>query len=345
MQLTLLQTRLAASLAASIVVFILYLLLISPNGALAADIQDVLPIDKTLEYAPELQFEETYEPEFAHFGRSIIGRAPRDIIPLKSNKFEALNVDPGSTACYSLAKENVFGGNEARNVAYEDEKNKDGISIENSSETRDIGKRQEPRMKTIYISVNTCLQPNSIESDGQGERVSTTEPPQLRLVVTNSTARGCPDLSKQDSSAYFIKELEGGAATYSMNFTDDIYIGISAPNSTEGFSGIYNFELAVSTEDYFHRFESKEGERELLWLDSDYSSALLLSKNLTTNSTQASKIMDQGLPYEIYLDNEEFPRLHGLRHSRCGLEKNSQIAAYTNEGGHLSEVVLSLIHI
>lgn len=341
MQLTLLQTRLAASLAASIVVVILYLLLVAPTGALAADLPEVYPADTGADYASELQFGESYEPEFSPFDRSIIGRAPLDVIPLKNNEVKELNVERGTTVCYSLAKSVVFGSNEARglNINGGDDDDADSFSNLGSSDAQNISRRQEPEAKKIYISVNTCLQPGRVEGDeGNGD-----EPPQLRLVVANSTELGCPDASKEDSPGYVTKELDGGAVMYSMNFTDDIYIGISAPNVTDDFDGVYAFEVAISTDDYYHRYESEEGQRELLWLDSDYSSALLVSKNLTTNSDKAKEFMDESPPYEIYLDNEEFPRFHGLSHSRCGIAKHPLIAANIQGIGQDSELVRTIM--
>ena len=89
---------------------------------------------------------------------------------------------------------------------------------------------------------------------------------------------------------------------------------------------MYNFEVAASLTDYFHRYQ-KGDTAELLWMDSDSTSALLVTRDLTENQADVPWIMDQEPPYELFVSNKGSTATDGLRHSACGLKHIAQITA------------------
>lgn len=308
------QSRLAASLVATIFTM-LYMLAFSPT-ALAAELPVNIGANDADDYNIDLQFGDTYEPSFAPFDSSYLGRRASVIGPLVNNMPVKSNLNSGEAACYQLKKAAVFTG--TRDSA-KNGRSLDFDSAEAMTNSSSISARQSGQKESIFISANTCLQPYRVPGDDKAN----IESPQLTLLISNSSQLGCPDMSMQDTPNIQRKTLEEGAIMLNYNFTDDLFISIQAPNVSSSYQGVYFFELAFSTQDYYHRYESKDGQ--LLWLDSDASSALLVSKNLTTDPDETKQIMEDGELYEFYIDNELFPRLHGLGHSRCGLQTNAQI--------------------
>ncbi|POR33354.1 Calcium influx-promoting protein ehs1 [Tolypocladium paradoxum] len=328
MQLSPLQSRLAASLAASLFLLVLYLLLLSPNFALAAE----LPLDShelvdaPYEIGDAFQGPETYEPEFDLFDRSIIGRAPPGVATLENNKPKALNLQPGTTACYMVERSAIFGTDGSGNARRADGQ-KDGSSTGGTP-----SRPSDKASKTLYLSANACLQPRFAGSD---DKISS--PPQLILSVSNSTEAGCQKLSKDPKDAG-VRLFEEGAAMYSLNTTGDIYVGITAPNVSSDFQGVYNFEVAASLTDYFHRYQKRDAA-ELLWMDSDSTSALLVTRNLTENKADIQRIMDQEPPYELFVSNKDSTATDGLKHSACGLQHTAQITANHLSNSNLNSPV------
>lgn len=328
MQLSPLQSRLAASLAASLFLLALYLLLFSPNVALAAELplDSYDLVDAPHEIGDALQGAASYEPEFELFDRSIIGRAPPGVATLENNKPRALNLQPGTTACYLVEKSAIFGTDGAGNVPRAGGK-KDGSSTGGAP-----SQPSNTASKTLYLSANACLQPHFTGSNDKK-----SSPPQLVLSVSTSTEAGCQKLSKDPKDAE-VTLFEEGAAMYSLNATGDIYVGITAPNVSSDFQGVYNFEVAASLTDYFHQYRKRDAA-ELLWMDSDSTSALLVTRNLTESQADIRRIMDQEPPYELFVSNKDSAATDGLKHSACGLQHTAQITANNLSNGKLNSPV------
>lgn len=327
-----LQSRLAAALAATIFI-IPYIFILYPSGALASEFLQEIGPREISDYDLDLGLRDTYEPSFAAFDSSYLGRRATVIGPLENNKVVKSNLESGKAACYQLKKGTVFGGSGSGSSAAR------GIDFDTSdtaghtSSEVDMLPRQDGDMKVVYISANTCLQPFRV---ARADNAS-IEPPQLTLLISNSSQLGCPDSSMENMPGVQKKTFDGGAVTFKMNFTDDLYISVQAQNVSVSYQGVYFFELAASVDEFYHRYESKPGQ--LLWLDSDASSALLVSKNLTADSEKTKDILSDGAQYQFYIDNELFPRLHGVRHSTCGLQTNAQIYATPDGKGNLNNLV------
>ncbi|OAA52042.1 hypothetical protein NOR_00635 [Metarhizium rileyi] len=301
MQLSLLQSRLIASLAATLCLVALYLLLSWPKGALASE----LPLDSSSSW-PDLAIVDTdrheretspYEPVFSLFTRSIVGRA-QDITPLQNHRPLGLNIGPGSLpVCYIIKRG----------------------SLESSGPEAISGSNT-----TVYISANTCLQP-TIKA---GKKPSS--PGQLTLLVSNNTDAGCPQITTTsngiEAKGFTVKTFTEGAVTLNINSTNDIYVAIYAPKVTDDLEGPYNFEIAASNTTYFHQYE-QGGDKTLLWMDSDSTSALLVTRNLTADVSDPRRVMSEDPPYQLYVSGQDAPYLDGMRHSACGLQNNALIGA------------------
>ncbi|GKT85069.1 calcium influx-promoting protein ehs1 [Colletotrichum tofieldiae] len=320
MQLSPLQSRLAASLIASLLLVLIYYLLSTPTFALAAEltgttqpILDDLQLDGSLERRSHL--EPTYEPEFAAFDRSIIGRAPAGVTGLVNNVKVNRNV-PGNTT---------------QNFVFE------AIAIfANFFDGTDEAFTMEPRE-----SVNDSFSPELVSTEGQegvylGDNMYTAaargeqhegRSPQITMYISTSQDNQTPGPG-QNASLQKIVKFEEGAAMFSVNATGDVFIGIGAPEKDgEKFTGDWNFDVAASTDDFFHSFD--ENPSELLWVDSDSSAALLTTQNLTDsqNETRIQEIMEQGPSFVMFVENRDQPTTKGVRRSMCGLENYAQIAA------------------
>ncbi|KAK7402953.1 stretch-activated cation channel mid1 [Neonectria punicea] len=291
-------------------IFVLYLLLFSPSFASATElpVENVVRSDQPLALSDALDI--SYEPDFAAFDRSIIGRAPpAGVQPMTNNGAERTNLDPGITVCYMIEKSTIFG----RGLPTE----------EHDDQSPELSRRAES--KTVYISANTCLQPGVIKN---GEEI---EAPQLNLYISTTNDIQCPGPSK-DTSRMKVVEFTEGAVMHSLNATGNIYIGVSAPNITQNYTGVYNYEIAASLDEYYHKYDSQNGSQ-LLWMDSDSSSVLLVTRNITQNGTDTDEIMKAELPYDIFMQNNNSRSLDGLRHSVCGLKNKAQLSAIQNEPG------------
>lgn len=337
MRLSPLQSRLVASLAASLLIIALYWVLFSPNFAVAAelpfrsDFDLALDVDGVpLEHFDELQ--PSYEPEFGLFDRSIIGRAPSVQKPLELNKAEVWNLEAGSSACYVLDKTAIFGdgGSQKRDPEF------DGLEDDGDG-NRSEGERMRRATKTLYVSANTCLQPSQTDPDSKN-RI----PPQLQLMASLSQDVGCPTTTDGlDENMW--SNFDEGAGQLEFDVTDGpAYISLVAPKAPKGFEGVYNFELTVSTTELYHRYDSNTNSSSaLLWMDSDSSAALLVTSNLTVDAADSDKIMQMDPPFELYVENAKYPVFDGIRRSACGLEKQALISATKNGDGRLHDLVRS----
>lgn len=335
MHLSPLQSRLAASLAGLLVVFILYILLLAPTTALALELEapplsDLMRLEEPLRLGAELR--DAYEPEFTLFDRGIIGRAPADATPLVNNVPIPLNLQPGASACYMVEKSVIFSGSANTGSSSSKQELKRAVGLEERDDDDDKtpnggGGSSSTPTRTLYLSANTCLQPHGVSSD------AASTPPQLRIYVSTSSKDGCPDATKPAAGVQS-KAFEQGAIMYGVNATDTVYVTIAAPEVTKDFQGIYNFEIAASVDAFYHQYSEQNGQ--LLWMDSDATSSLLQTASLTSNLQDISSIMDAGPQYELYVQGTKAPILNGLMRSVCGMNNVAQIASKRLDNGQMN---------
>lgn len=346
MQLSPLQSRLAASFLATFLLIVLYLFLFSPHFALAAELNLRSPIvldDIDVFSDPKRSvFDPVYEPEFAPFPRSLIGRAPPGVTALVNNVPEPMNVNPGSTQCFVFESSQIFGrwlnpsGLELRGEQTGSQE--DSAEVEaRDVEDRGVGdetvvKRQSA--KEVFISANTCMQPQPNSS------ASSLLAPQLTLYISTSSDNTCPGPGRPGTSQIAIPFTEG-AVIFNTSASSDVYIGISAPNVTSQFTGGYNFQVAASTDAYFFSYDDQPNS-DLIWVDSDPSSALLITRNLTNSldPTVDQQVMSTE-PYVMFAQPDSDPSINGLQYSYCGLQNYARIAG-TKNGQFTSMVTTSM---
>lgn len=330
MQLTPLQSRLVASLCASLFILALYLLLISPRGAFAAELHFDGLLDLAVLDAGSVELQSpAYEPEFSLFSRSILGRAEiPDTTPLDNDKPLALNVQPGEWACY-VVKASTFFGNQANHNSRRASREKENESDSLSSDTNN---------STIYVSANTCIQPTK-----NSTTKTTSRAPQMVLLISNATDAGCPQPLEGpngvQAKGFTTYTFEEGAITYNSSLTGDAIIAVYAPKLTAGYEGKYNFEIAASSKEYFHQYESHSQGPQLLWMDSDSTSALLLTWNLTDDANEKDAILKEHPPYNLFVNIQDSPSLDGVRRSACGLQHNALIGANDQNTGMNNSLV------
>ncbi|KAH6606343.1 hypothetical protein Trco_005496 [Trichoderma cornu-damae] len=246
-------------------------------------------------------------------------------------------MNPSASACYIIEKSVVLSG---------DAQAGSSNSIRELKRTADLGGRDgggngngngngnaptsdqgSGAARALYLSATTCLQPYSASSN------ASSSPPQLYIYVSTSSKDGCPDVTKPASGVQS-KVFEQGAVTYGLNATDAVYVAIAAPNITKDFQGIYNFEIAASVDAFYHQYSEQNGQ--LLWMDSDATSALLQTASLTSNSEEIQQIMDAGPQYELYVQGTKAPVLGGLTRSACGMNNAAQIASKRLDDGQMN---------
>ncbi|KAF4976604.1 hypothetical protein FZEAL_6751 [Fusarium zealandicum] len=310
-----------SSITASLLALLLFC---APSIANAAEV----PVDSLVYVEPPIEradgLDIIYEPDFAPFDRSIIGRAPAGIKALGNNGVVTQGVNPGDTACFMIERKALFG---------DDKKGARDLGDLEADETTDSDNEdhqnsRRAKTRTVYISANTCKRPNVVT-----KKKETKLAPQLSLYVSTTDKVQCPDAASYEKSSSGLKKVsfEEGAVMYSINATDDIYLSIAAPNITEKYNSTYTFDIAISFEEFYHKYDSSNSSAKLLWMDSDSSSALLVTSNLTDDSTETQTIMRSPPPYQIFVGGDKDGAIDGLRHSVCGLEESAQI--WTNSDG------------
>lgn len=336
MQLSPLQSRLAASVIASCLLFLLYLVLFPPQFALAAEL-DLIPTTydvAALGYEREDEVDTSgpvdlrspkYDPEFALFDRSIIGRAADNVITLGDNQLERSNLAPGVTMTYVFLASSVSSREAGdtkvsaelrRSLDDAEELPVDGLEDEDVTSTPELERRQQAT-KTLWISANTCEQPWPA-SPAQ----TTIEPPQLTLYVSTSAENTSPG-PLANANSQKATPFTQGAVMFNVPINRDVYFSVSAPNvSSENFDTTrqYNFILVPSTDQYYYSYDTKADD-DLIWVDSDAGAALLQTKYLTNTSDEVIST----LPYIIFAHNQNNVMINGMRNSYCGLSNYAQI--------------------
>ncbi|RGP62490.1 hypothetical protein FLONG3_10192, partial [Fusarium longipes] len=271
----------------------------------------------------------TYEPNFGAFERSILGRAPAEQPLLTNNGPDSRPISPGETVCYVVDKKTLFGKDK-----------RDGAARGSKSAEDDSG-HQNPRraeFKTVYVSVNTCSRPTLKSKDKNN---SPEIAPQLSLYTSTSSKIKCPDSSNYNKTNSNLQRipLDEGAAMVTINATDAFYISVAAPNITKKHDGDWKYQIAISFDEYYHNYDSKSDTARLLLMDFDSTSALLVTSNLTEDSSETQQIMKRPPPYQLFVGDEKLRSIDGLRHSACGLAQSAEIWANGNKTGRHNDLV------
>lgn len=321
-KLTPLQSRFAATFAATIFVFALFYILSTNSGSFAYALEEVDHLttlrDNGAGEGSAIIFEDD-EDQRDSDDDQVIRRAITDPMAVSNNEFKLLNIELGQTQYWVFTKESVLGTPSATPEGLPANMTSDNTT---DSSTVDEKRRElKKRSNTVYISLNTCLKPSLNTSNPQA--TSSTQLPPLTVYISTSSSNKNPGPAGDPSLQTNYTADQGYMGT-AIEADDDIYIGVSAPNSTL-WTGIYNYEVAASIDAYFH---SVDNDTNLYFIDSDINSALLITNNLTQSlpgSTNYQQWMNITPPYTIFANNINDSSISGLEKSYCALNQLAQL--------------------
>lgn len=320
LQLSLLHTLFAYSFSASVLLFLLHLSLTRPH-ALAHDgqLDSRIPPDHN---HPIMPGGDGPRGEWLNQVESrpavLVPRAEAGESALVNNVPQNLNIAGGETQNWLVTREVIFGPHGVTGPGLPGD-NQTEASVEHSE--RELTKRQANR--TLYITLNTCLQPSS-----KSARRDTAQsiPPQLQLFISQSPLNQEP----RPSSGGLEQQEIGVVAGYALATVEagnNVYIGVSAPNAPL-FSGLWNYEIAASIDAPFH--VADETSPNLYFVDSDDHAALLITGDTTqalSNESVFQEWMTLRPPFGMFAANQNDHSILGVARSYCGLKNNADVVA------------------
>ena len=264
---------------------------------------------------------QNYEPDFATFDRSIIGRVPGISEDLDNNVPKKGNIGQGQTTNWVFRKKSLFGppSMAAREplpfeLAPRKAPEQDTLGdIPDEDNSHDLLKRQDGSQKPVkvYVSLTICNQP-SLKNQGLSEKAQ----PLLTLDISHSLDDQNSNPGRSRSS---FNTVEGYGNT-TIEASGDIILTVTAAQDPN-FDGDYNYELTASINALYAAYNSHnkssppESEEYFKIVDTDSTSALFVSGNLTTPTT----------PYSIFVYEKNDPTVSGIQRSFCGLQNKAQI--------------------
>ena len=248
-----------------------------------------------------------YEPDFIGADRSIIGRAPNDEQALVNNVPGQLNIEQGQSQFWSFSSQALSGAKSPQTT---------GLPSAFPNQTSYAANASSDGT-TLYISLNTCLQPSPQSPNTNGS------PDQLKLYVSTSPDNQQPNIGNNN----YAVPVDGGFAWLNISSVkSDVYIGVVAPK-VQGFTGVYNYELTASIDGFYASYYDQP---ELYFVDSDTTSALLYTSN-TTNSNSSTLVYKNWMslnppPFSLFVQNQNNPSLLGMQRSYCALKNLAQVS-------------------
>jgi len=364
-KLTPLQSRFAVSLTASVILVVIYFFLWNPHFAYAAELDGgdgvvrggddhnwarIAEDDDVLVgewqyghlYAEEegVAIEEELETEQAFVER----RATAGVNTLTSNNSPGnLNIDPGKNQVWLFPNTTLWANYTNPGVGLPSKIDEDDDGDDDAffkalraghSRNSRLYERQDTESRTVYISINTCLQPTWNATSTQS-----SAPPQLTLYVSNSTSNVSPGPNVTNGTQ-FTFPLDEGFASFSMDATEDLYMSVSAPDLPTNFTGEWNYNLVASIDDYYYGYH----DATILHLvDTDTNQALLVTDNLTQanpGDIVYQQWMNLSTPFIVFAQSTDDKSIWGVRNSICGLQTTpAQIMANTADPGGVTDNV------
>lgn len=350
-----LQSRLAASLAASLTLLLLYFAFSSPHFAYAAEVDSIHPEDHNHERLlerPLLDFdleefdleESGYKPDFVGADRGIIGRASTtdELIPLINNQRQTNNIPLGTTVSYIFTNGSVWGNKSTaasavtgRSLLEDGAEMQDGKEDEDEDEETIEGQELKSRdinQRTVYISVTACTQPTPADS-----QAVLPPPPQLQMYVSSSSANRKPGPGNTPQQ---MVELVGGYGLIEVDATTDVFIGIYGKNDT-AYKDVWSAEIAASIDAPFHTYNN---DTNLILVDTDSTSAYLVANDPIKwdgDASDAESLAKVAVPYVIFASKTNASSIMGLENSYCGLTTKADIVPVGARPGVTADSVKS----
>lgn len=324
--LTQLQTRFAASFAASACVVFLYLSLTSPRFAYAVEIDSRIPPDHNHPIIFKTAFDDD-EPEIDPGGGDELRRRQTATLELFNNAPQNLNILPGTNQTWMVSQSTIEGQLSDPGVGLPGETKVEAFDSHSELRRRETSRR-------LYVTINICLQPTSPDPGAI--------PPQLQMYHSTSSENTNPGPNATANQNTI--EVKGGYSIATINTDDDVYIGIAAPVDSS-FDGSWNYEIAASIDAPFHSVN--EQSPNLFFVDGDSHAALLITNDTTeaaSNTTIYQDWMNLKPPYGMFAHGKSDRSILGVQYSYCGLKnaanifanlegvQNQNLASMTNRG-------------
>lgn len=349
--LTPLQSRFAASFLALVLVAIVFWSLSNPHFAYASELQD----DGAGNSRPgeDHNWHRIEERRLLEDGigedeadSMLVARQgsneQEEVAISGNNEPNQLNIEAGQTARWTYSETLLRGPYGEKGAGLPTPLfHKDVVEEDAHSELKKrsvIEERQassEPRK--VYISMNTCLQPSY---SGTGSQ--TSAPPQLTLYVATSGNNKNPGPASGGEQS--VVPLDEGFAHINLTATTGFNMAIHAPDLPTDFTGVWNYELAVSIDDYYHR--AQDDKQFLLQVDTDTQAALVVTDNLTQADADTDEYKDwmhANNPFMIYASNSNYTKTLGLTKSFCGLKNNAQLQSKsTDPNGTITHIIMDM---
>ncbi|KAF1997166.1 hypothetical protein P154DRAFT_524975 [Amniculicola lignicola CBS 123094] len=298
-----------------------------------------------------------YVPDFAYFDRSVIGRAADGVDALTNNVATGLDTNPGTTKNFVLEKTQIdqkkqpqrrrawrdplreksvedesASDIEEGNEEEEEEEEEEEDHLDTEEHEREEGDTERPGElkirkrqndgKRVFISVTTCRQPNP-----KGGMLQTNPAPQLTLYISTSTQNQKPGPNSQENLVTPPIPFVNGSAQFNISTRSDVFLGVGAPNLTQGWEGNWHFQIVGSIDGYYHTYA---GDNPFLKLvDTDSESTLFITDVLHNRTSDPGKdqeihnqMMAMQSQYTMYAFAEDTGgRMQGLERSFCGLQE------------------------
>ncbi|OQE31556.1 hypothetical protein PENSTE_c001G08122 [Penicillium steckii] len=245
---------------------------------------------------------------------------PSNASPMANNEFQDGTISVGSIQHYYIKKEVVNTKSSYKGKGLPPFINPKGQVVSADDWNRDLQKREETN--PIFISLTTCSKPHANKTVDAGSF------PQLKLWWSDSDKVTEPGPDK-DMSNQHVVAASGGYLNVTIFTTNDIYLGVSAGNSSE-WSGTYRYQIAASVDEYFHAVHDVNN---LLFVDADQTSALLVTNNLTESAKNSSNYHEWITikpPFTMFAHNINNTALVGLDRSYCALNDLSNLGRISN---------------
>lgn len=254
----------------------------------------------------------------------LVRRADHGGPSLANNQFQHKSIKQGKTQWWYFPKSEVNG---KKSNATSGLPAKIGVGESGRHDDLPPNYGIAKRSSAVYVSLTTCSKPQ-IKSDNK----NASDLPQLEVYISQSKSLQKPGPGKDDSDQTKYKAQKGYMAT-TVDASDDVFIGVSAPNHT-GYTGEYEYQIAASVDAYFHSVN--DDTPFLFFLDADRNAALLVSDNLTQSKPDSNNYkqwMNITPPYTMFAHNANDTALSGLERSYCALERHAHVGKKTHDIG------------
>lgn len=241
-------------------------------------------------------------------GLDVIRRAPSGSSELENNKHKKSTIKLGEVQWWYFPKDAGSGSTRSETPA--------------GDHTHDSLKRS----RSAFISLTTCSKPSSDKvHSGHGPSLPQLE---VYISISDSLQKPGPD---QDFTSQRKIQSEDGYTSIATPAQGVVYIGVAAPNSSD-FSGGYSYEIAASTDGYYHNVNDQD--EFLRFLDADAGAALFATQNLAGPSLDlqdASNWSNMTPPYTMFVSNVNNTAISGLHRSYCALKEFAQFGKGSRE--------------